>query len=223
VTNSLNKADALLNGGLKGKTVLIPAGLSGTGSVAAQLAKHVYGASKVITTVSTSKIPLVPKLIGDGTVDQIIDYKTQDIRKEVPPASVDLAFDTPGIMTSLIPLVKPSGLLLSIASMPAREGTKKEYPDAPSWMLYLLDIVNWYYSWKLSGKHIHYEFVYGAHNNGKLKEVGRWVEEKKLRPVVGKVVGFNDLEAIRDGCTEIFNGTGSVGKFVIQVVPEGTK
>lgn len=204
---------------MKGKTVLIPAGLSGTGSVAAQLVKHVYGASKVIITVSTSKIALVPTFLGDATVDHIIDYKTQDIRKEIPPASVDLVFDTLGTMTSLIPFVKPTGTLLSIASIPAREGTKNEFPNAPSWMLYLLDIVNWYYSWKLSGKQIHYEFVYGAHNNGTLGEIGRWVEEKKLRPVVGKVVSFNDLKAIRDGCTEIYNGTGGVGKFVIQIIP----
>ncbi|KAI3574474.1 chaperonin 10-like protein [Fusarium oxysporum f. sp. albedinis] len=57
-------------GSLEGKTVLIPGGLSGTGAIACQLAKNVFHAGKVITTVSTSKIPKVPELLGEGTVDQ---------------------------------------------------------------------------------------------------------------------------------------------------------
>ncbi|KAJ0270799.1 hypothetical protein COL940_011430 [Colletotrichum noveboracense] len=44
--------------------------LSGTGAYACQLAKKVFNAGKVITTVSTSKVDQVPKLLGDGTVDQ---------------------------------------------------------------------------------------------------------------------------------------------------------
>lgn len=44
--------------------------VSGTGSFACQLAKNVFGAGKVITTVSTSKVPKVPALLGEGVVDQ---------------------------------------------------------------------------------------------------------------------------------------------------------
>ncbi|UKZ78462.1 hypothetical protein TrVFT333_006202 [Trichoderma virens FT-333] len=47
-------------GSLEGKTVFIPAGW------------------KVITTVSTTKIPKVPELLGEGVVDQIIDYTKAD-------------------------------------------------------------------------------------------------------------------------------------------------
>lgn len=140
--NSLNKADSLIKGGLKGKTVFIPGGLSGTGSVAIQLAKHVYGAARVITTVSTSKRPLIAQYLGEGIVDQIIDYKTQDVRKEVPSASVDFVYDTLGIMTSLIPLVKPGGVILSIASMPRSELAKSEMPGMPFWLGLILNAVN---------------------------------------------------------------------------------
>ncbi len=56
--------------------MFVPAGLSGTGSVALQLAKHVYGAAKVIKTVSTSKLSKVGQFLGEGTVDQVIDYVT---------------------------------------------------------------------------------------------------------------------------------------------------
>lgn len=44
--------------------------VGGTGSFACQLAKNVFHAGKVITTVSTAKVPKVPELLGEGTVDQ---------------------------------------------------------------------------------------------------------------------------------------------------------
>jgi NADPH:quinone reductase-like Zn-dependent oxidoreductase len=44
--------------------------VSGTGLFACQLAKHVFHAGKVITTVSTSKIPKVKEFLGEGTVDE---------------------------------------------------------------------------------------------------------------------------------------------------------
>jgi NADPH:quinone reductase-like Zn-dependent oxidoreductase len=81
-----------LHGGVKGKTVLITSGrkslgsdvkeifgelqlifrhqVGGVGSLACQLAKNVFGAAKVITTVSTEKVGKVDKLLGNGVVDQ---------------------------------------------------------------------------------------------------------------------------------------------------------
>ncbi len=44
--------------------------VSGVGSVAAQMAKNALGAEKVITTVSTTKIPKVEDLLGKGVVDE---------------------------------------------------------------------------------------------------------------------------------------------------------
>lgn len=44
--------------------------VSGTGAYACQLAKNVFEAGKVITTVSTSKVAQIPKYLGEGVVDQ---------------------------------------------------------------------------------------------------------------------------------------------------------
>jgi NADPH:quinone reductase-like Zn-dependent oxidoreductase len=44
--------------------------VSGTGLFACQLAKNVFHAAKVITTVSTAKVPKIRELLGDGIVDQ---------------------------------------------------------------------------------------------------------------------------------------------------------
>ena len=44
--------------------------VGGVGSIACQLAKNIFGAAKVITTVSTEKVGKVDKLLGNGVVDQ---------------------------------------------------------------------------------------------------------------------------------------------------------
>ena len=44
--------------------------VSGTGLFACQLAKNVFHARKVITTVSTAKIPKLKELLGEYIVDQ---------------------------------------------------------------------------------------------------------------------------------------------------------
>lgn len=47
--------------------------VSGTGLFACQLAKNVFHAGKVITTVSTTKVEKVKELLGEGTVDESED------------------------------------------------------------------------------------------------------------------------------------------------------
>lgn len=44
--------------------------VSGTGAAACQLAKNVFKAGKVITTVSTAKIAKVSEVLGEGVVDE---------------------------------------------------------------------------------------------------------------------------------------------------------
>jgi hypothetical protein len=44
--------------------------VSGTGLFACQLAKNVFKAGKVITTVSTAKVPKIDELLGTGVVDE---------------------------------------------------------------------------------------------------------------------------------------------------------
>lgn len=47
-----------------------PMRVSGTGLFTCQLAKHAFKAGKVITAVSTFKIPKVKELLGEGVVDE---------------------------------------------------------------------------------------------------------------------------------------------------------
>jgi NADPH:quinone reductase-like Zn-dependent oxidoreductase len=108
-------------GGVEGKTVFVPAGrkrsypfslldqelkcyreVSGVGSVAAQMAKNVYGAGKVITTVSTKKVSMVDDLLGKGVVDETIDYTKANPGKTIPGHSIDVMMDSVGASFSSV-------------------------------------------------------------------------------------------------------------------------
>ena len=218
---SFNRALALLPPphSLKGRTVFVPAALSGTGSIGCQLAKYVYDAGKVITTVSTAKVPHVDEYLGHGTVDQIIDYKTQNILKEVPLGSVDFLYNTQWQMTLLIPLVNPeTGVIVSIASYPPSSTVKKLIPSLPLWVGWVLDVIGLWYSWKLWGNGLKYEYLSGNPSvRSDLEKAGELIRQGKIKAVVGSVVGLEDLEGVRKGCWEVYRGKGGVGKFVIKI------
>ncbi|KVI05644.1 Alcohol dehydrogenase, C-terminal, partial [Cynara cardunculus var. scolymus] len=71
----------------EGKSILVLNGAGGVGSFVIQLAKHVYGASKVAATSSTGKIELL-KSLG---VDVAIDY-TKDNFEDLPD-KYDVVYD----------------------------------------------------------------------------------------------------------------------------------
>ena len=77
---------------LKGKTVLILGGTGGTGSVAVQLAKNVYGAAKVITTASAANFEFLKKL----GADQAIDYQEDKWWEGLQNGTIHAIFDTVG-------------------------------------------------------------------------------------------------------------------------------
>lgn len=55
---------------LKGKTAFVTGGLNGVGAIVCMLLKNVFGVGKLICSVSTQKVELVDKLLGEGVVDQ---------------------------------------------------------------------------------------------------------------------------------------------------------
>ncbi|RMZ82878.1 hypothetical protein DV737_g1875, partial [Chaetothyriales sp. CBS 132003] len=140
------QAMRLYKGSLEGKTVFVPAGLSGTGAYACQLAKNIFRAGKVITTVSTSKVPKVPELLGEGVVDQIIDYTKESATASIPRASVDFLLDTTGQSMQFLSLMVPStSSIVSISTLPSgtqlQESPLMQRPDKPPmpWWAYTVD------------------------------------------------------------------------------------
>ncbi|KAK1383757.1 2-methylene-furan-3-one reductase [Heracleum sosnowskyi] len=91
-----------------GKTVLILGGAGGVGSLAIQLAKHVFGASTIATTCSAGKVELVTSLGADVT----IDYTKEQF--EELPEKYDMVFDTVGACDKAVLAMKEDGKVVSI-------------------------------------------------------------------------------------------------------------
>jgi len=50
-----------------------------------------------------------------------------------------------------------------------------------------------------------------------ITRIAKWIDEGKLKPVVGKTVKLEDIEALREVCTQIASGKGRFGKTVVVI------
>ncbi|KAI1454550.1 GroES-like protein [Annulohypoxylon moriforme] len=214
-------------GGLEDKTVFVTGGLSATGAAAIQVLKNVYGAGKLITTVSTAKVPLVEEYLP-GLVDQTVDYtKYKDLTDAIPAQSVDFVYNTQWGVQGTFPLVKrDTGVVASIASIPTPEllrGGKNGpgiLPPLPFFVYWFAAIAQWYYAWKLSGTNIKHEFHSG--NIGvreDLERAGEILATGKVK-TVKRVVELEDIEAVRREAQKVATGKGGIGKLVIKIAQE---
>ncbi|UNI18480.1 hypothetical protein JDV02_004747 [Purpureocillium takamizusanense] len=213
-------------GSLEGKTVFIPAGLSGTGAYACQLAKNIFHAGKVITTVSTSKIPKVAELLGQGVVDQIIDYTKQDPAKVIPARSVDFFFDTTGQAMQFLSLMVPStSLIVSISTKPSattlQASSVMRRPDNPRipWFGRVFlnggDALRRLRAWRWG---VEYMYWFLDPTGKDLDTLRGYVEDGKLVPVVGARVDMRDIAKVREACELTYRGKGGLGKTVLEVI-----
>ncbi|KAK4149867.1 GroES-like protein [Chaetomidium leptoderma] len=208
---------------LAGKTVFIPAALSACGSAFVQVVKHVYGAERVISTVSTGKMPLVAELLPERTVDLLLDYQTQSVVQEVGRGQVDFVLNTQWDMVGTFPLVEPEkGAVVSIASVPGEETVRAILGDSKMpfvWLLlWAVRAVQWYYNWRLRGTNVKQEFLSGNMGDREgLERTGEWIAAGKIKAVM-TVVDLDDIEAVRRECGKVAAGKGGLGKLVIRLV-----
>jgi NADPH:quinone reductase-like Zn-dependent oxidoreductase len=214
---ALDAGEERLEGGLKGKVVYVPAGLSGTGSFAVQLAKNVFGAKTVVTSLSPGKIQAIGELMGDRGPDVIVDYTKEKTVDVVGKGNVDFMFDTVGETIKGLQVVKKGGVIVSISTAPHGTSFKKKNPELPTYLEYILNLVDWVFRTYMGWYGVGYEYLV---MQGKAKDLERfsgWVGEGKVKPIVGSVVKLSDIEGVRKGCQQIFDGKGGLGKFVVEI------
>ncbi|KAI6252834.1 hypothetical protein MCOR19_010578 [Pyricularia oryzae] len=203
----------------EGKTVFVPAALSATGSIAVQMAKNVYGAARVISTVSTPKVSLVEKHLP-GAVDQVLDYQKQDVVKEVGQEQVDFVYNTQWHNSQPFQMLKrQTGVMVSIAAGPTVEQLRlvMGQKTVPFWVVWVVTMLQWWYDWKLRGTNIKRDFISGHPGNRQdLEACGELIAAGKIKPV-SNIVGFDDLDGIKDGFTKVFEGKGGFGSFVVKI------
>ncbi|KAF7717347.1 Zinc-type alcohol dehydrogenase superfamily protein [Penicillium ucsense] len=216
-------------GDLAGKTVFVPAGLSGTGLFACQLAKNVFKAGKVITTVSTAKVARVSELLGDGVVDEIIDYTKQDPKTVIPSQSIDFLFDTMGDSMNYLMLMRPKGAIVTISILTSGDvlqnsGLMRRSPDkddkaiVPFPVRVTLNLLDRIRTFRASRYGVEYSAIFLEPNAQDLNSLREWIDAGKLRTVVGNIVSVKDAEAVRKACQVVYDSKGGVGKSVIGFV-----
>ncbi|EFE32719.1 zinc alcohol dehydrogenase, putative [Trichophyton benhamiae CBS 112371] len=213
-------------GDLAGKTVLVPAGLGGTGLFACQLAKHAFKAGKVITTVSTSKIPKVKELLGEDTVDEIIDYTKVDPKDAIPPGTVDFLFDTMANAMEYLSLMRPkTGHIISVSTAPSGDqlqaSSLMQLPHRPALPIPIklaLNAMDSIRKFRARRYGVTYSYMFLESSCKDLEELRDLVESGKLRTVVGTTASLRDLQAVREACQIVYSGRGGLGKVVINVV-----
>ncbi|XVF16425.1 hypothetical protein REPUB_Repub10bG0029700 [Reevesia pubescens] len=91
-----------------GKSILVLGGAGGVGTMIIQLAKHVYGASKIAATASTGKLDLLKSLGADLP----IDYTKENF--EDLPEKFDVVYDAVGQCDRAVKAVKEGGKVVTI-------------------------------------------------------------------------------------------------------------
>ncbi|KAJ9315853.1 hypothetical protein DTO271D3_3831 [Paecilomyces variotii] len=196
-------------GDLSGKTVLVPAALGGTGLFACQLAKNVFHAGKVITTVSTSKVPKVHELLGEGTVDEIIDYKRVDPKSVIEHGSVNFLFDTNGLAMEYLCLMRPG-----IMRLP-------HHPTVPLVPRLALDMMDSIRKLRARRYGVSYSYMFLEPSGEDLDILRGYVEEGRLKTVVGTTANMRDIEEVRKACQVVYSNQGGLGKVIIVVDKAG--
>nr|ABK96279.1 unknown [Populus trichocarpa x Populus deltoides] len=91
-----------------GKSILVLNGAGGVGSLVIQLAKHVFGASRIAATSSTGKLELL-KSLG---ADLAIDYTKENF--EDLPEKFDVVYDAIGQCDKAVKVVKEGGSVVAL-------------------------------------------------------------------------------------------------------------
>ena len=167
---------------LAGQRVLIHAAAGGVGHIAVQLAK--WKGAHVIGTAAERNHEFLRKL----GVDQVIDYDTERFEEVVQP--VDVVLDTRGGETQerSWKVLKPGGILVSIASPPKAE---------------------------IAAAHgVRQAFVFTQPNAGQLAEIAKLIDAEKLKVIVETILPLSDATRGQ----ELSQRGHGRGKIVLRVI-----
>ena len=109
----------------EGDSIFISGGAGGVGTMAIQLAKHVFKAGLVVTTASEGEKMNLCKELG---ADVVLDYKKKNFEKVYGGTTgekFDVCFDTTNESLGMTKIIKEGGRIVSIAGMPTLEEIRR--------------------------------------------------------------------------------------------------
>ena len=189
----------------KGQKAFIQAGSGGVGTFAIQLAKHL-GAT-VATTTSAGNIELV-KTLG---ADVVIDYRTQDFEQILRDYDVVLNSQDGKTLEKSLRVLKTGGKLISISGPPDPAFAKAS--GAPGFVKLVMRLLSLGIRGRAGRRGVDYSFLFMHADGRQLREIARLVDANVIRPVLDRVVPF---EQTNEAMTYVEAGRAK-GKVVIKV------
>lgn len=95
---------------------------------------------------------------------------------------------------------------------------RPDNPRVPLLFRVFLDIGDSIRRFRASRWETEYEYFFLDSKSADLDDIRGWVEEGKLRTVVGTRVDFRDIEKVREACMQVYRGKGGIGKAVFEIV-----
>jgi NADPH:quinone reductase-like Zn-dependent oxidoreductase len=115
--------------------------------------------------------------------------------------------------------MKRGGIIVSISGLVFGPGLKTKVPDMPVMLRWILNAIGMVVTFWTSMSGVKYLPHFMEPSSKDLARLSQWIDDGKLKPVVGRVARLDDLDAVRAGCQEVFDGKGGIGKFVIEIHP----
>jgi len=105
-------------GGADGPRVFVTGGPGGVGTFVIQLAKKMFGASRVVTTASTPDKAELCRRLG---ADQVVDYRTSKFEQVLKDERFDVCVDCTGEASRMVRLTRSGGAVVSITAHPTKQ------------------------------------------------------------------------------------------------------
>lgn len=156
---------------------------------------------------------------------EVIDYTKSDPRDVIEHGTVDFLFDTVGLAMEYLCLMRPgSSRIVSVSTLPSGNQLQASpllrLPHNPIMPfpfrmgLNMLDLIRKCRARRYSTE---YSYMFLESSGKDLEELKGYVEDGRLRTVVGTTADLRDTEAVRQACEVVYNGRGGLGKLVIRV------
>ena len=198
----------------QGDSVFISGGPGGVGTMAIQLAKHVFKAGLVVTTASAGEKADLCKALG---ADVVLDYKSKNFEEVYVEDKFDVCFDTTNESLSMANVVKEGGRIVSIAGMPTLEEIRRI--GGTAWILKLfLKRREKRREYKAAKRHsADWNYLFLSPSQADLSTLAELLESGTIKPVLDGIWKFhseNENDGWRGAFTRSFSGRAK-GKCVV--------
>lgn len=122
-----------------------------------------------------------------------------------------------------LPLMKPeTSSIVSISGIPSGKQAnsvmvKEGGEPVPKMARMVLEGIFAYHCWRATRARTNYGYMFVNPNGNDLTTLAGLIRTGSLRPVVGSVVSFNNIEAVQAACKIVLSGKGGLGKAVMEL------